>query len=211
MMGGRGAGPSRSQLIPGLRNINAFRDDPRWADIFAKQGIAFAVVDIPAFLFGEKGFSEEGKRLIDQLNKTTLLLVFRSLEAAQAKTLLENYKKPFVWVAKGVPDKDVVELVKKTGSLVGLVFGKEEDGAAYFKRLDEAKKAIGVANLAIVNENCLWGKAAKDQYYKLLAEMFKAKYENQDLSMLFSGSFMAALSRARTDTSTQAARPMMPF
>jgi hypothetical protein len=94
---------------------------------------------------------------------------------------------------------------------VGLVFGKEEDGAAYFKRLDEAKKAIGVANLAIVNENCLWGKAAKDQYYKLLAEMFKAKYENQDLSMLFSGSFMAALSRARTDTSTQAARPMMPF
>jgi hypothetical protein len=114
-------------------------------------------------------------------------------------------------VAKTLPDKAVIDLVKKSGSLVGLVFGKDEDGAAYFKRLDEAKKALGPASLAIVNENCLWDQAAKDQYYKLLGEMFKAKYENADLTQLFSGSFISVLNRVKTDSSAQARVTVMMF
>jgi len=44
------------------------------------------------------------------------------------------------------------------------------------------------------------GQAAKDQYYKLLGETFKAKYENADLTQLFSGSFMSVLNRVKTDS-----------
>jgi len=212
MMGaGRGPAPSKSTLIPGLGNINAFRDDPRWADIFAKQGAQFAVVGDPGFMFSGSGLSEEGKKVIDGLNKATLLLIVKGLNDAQAKALLEAYKKPFVMVAKTLPDKAVIDFVKKSGSLVGLVFGKDEDGAAYFKRLDEAKKALGPGSLAIVNENCLWDQAAKDQYYKLLGEMFKAKYENADLTQLFSGSFMSVLNRVKTDSSAQARVTVMMF
>jgi hypothetical protein len=55
------------------------------------------------------------------------------------------------------------------------------------------------------------GQAAKDQYYKLLGEMFKAKYENADLTQLFSGSFMSVLNRVKTDSSAQARVTVMMF
>jgi len=210
-MGTGGSTPARPSLIQGLISLNPFRDDTRWAEIFAGQGAAFVMLDTPAFLFADKGLSEEGRKIIDQLNKTKLLIIAKGLETAEAKVLLENYKKPFFWITKTVPDKDVIDLMKKNGTVIGLVFGKDEDGAAYFKRLDEAKKAVGAPTLAIVNKNSLWGKAAKDQYYKMLSEMFKAKYENMDFSMLFSGSFMSVLNRARTEATGQARSMVMMF
>jgi len=55
------------------------------------------------------------------------------------------------------------------------------------------------------------GQAAKDQYYKFLGEMFKAKYENADLTQLFSGSFMSVLNRVKTDSAAQARVLVMMF
>jgi aminopeptidase YwaD len=210
MMMRRGGQSGKTTVLVGLRGMASFRDDLRWADVFSKQGIAFVFFDQPGFLFGDKGLSDEGKKIVEALGKANLLLIVKGLDPAQAKALLENVKKPVLLETKGLPDKDVIDLVKKTNSFIGLILGKDEDAAAYFKRIDEAKKAAGAEFLSIVTENCLWSQPGKDQMIKLIGELLKAKYENEDISNLFSGTFMRALSRARTE---EAARPaaFMPF
>jgi len=48
----------------------------------------------------------------------------------------------------------------------------------------------------IVNENCLWGSAGKDQMLKVISEMVKEKYESMDFFYLFSSTFTSVLRRA---------------
>ena len=207
MMGGRrmGGGQSaKTTVLVGLRGITSFRDDLRWADVFSKQGVAFVFLDKPEFLFGDQGLNDEGKKSLEAVGKANLLLVVPGLSPAQNKALLESTKKPLLLEVTSLPDKDVLELVKTTKSTVGLVLGKDEDVSAYFKKLDEAKKAMGAENLSIVAENCLWSEAGKGQMIGLIGEMLKANYENEDLANLFSGAFMRVLERARA---TEAARP----
>jgi hypothetical protein len=207
MFGGRG--PGQTTILAGLAGIDSFRDDTRWADVFSRAGIAFVSVDQPGPLFGDKGLSEDGKKIIEAVGKANLLLIVRGLDTAQSRAILESATKPVFLEAAGVPDKDVIDLVRKTGSAFGLVMGKDEDAAAYFKRLDEAKKAAGAEYVAIVTQNSLWSEPGKTQMIRLIGEMLKAKYENEDLANLASGAFMRALGAARATEATRSAAFMM--
>jgi hypothetical protein len=205
-----GSQSAKTTILVGLRGTAAFRDDLRWADVFSKQGVAFVLLDGPAALSGDQGSSEEAKKIVAAVGKANLLLVASGLDPAQNKLILESAGKPLFLVVNSQPGADILELVKKTKSSIGLVLGKDENPAAYFKNLDEAKKAVGAENLSIVTENCLWGKPGKEQMVGLIGELLKAKYESEDLANLFSGAFMSVLERARA---TDAARPpgFMPF
>jgi len=203
MTGMMRGGPAKTTVLVGLKGIAVFRDDPFWADVFAKQGLAFVDLDGPAILFGDKGLTDEGKKLMEGLGKTSLLLIARGLDSGQAKALLEAAKKPVLIETADLPGTEVIDLIKKTNSVLGLVMGKEEDAGAYFKRLDAARKAAGLEALSVFTENCLWNPAGKAQIVKLIGEMLRAKYETNDLAPLFSGNFVAALSRARGQSSSQ--------
>jgi hypothetical protein len=207
MFGGRG--PAKTTVLLGLRGIASFQNDLRWVDVYSKQGIAFIYLDRPGFLFGEKGLNDEGKKVVEAIGDANLLLVAKGLDPAQVRALLENIKKPAFLVGSSLPGKDVLARIKKTNSAFGLILGKDEDAAAYFRILDEAKKSVGTDNLSIVTENCLWSEAGKVQMIKLIGEMLKAKYENEDLASLFSGAFMNALGSARAADTTRAAVFMM--
>jgi hypothetical protein len=194
-----GGAPAKTTVLPGLRGLASFRDDVRWAEVFSRQGIAFVSLDQPAFLFAGQGLSPEGKKLMEGLAKANLLLIFEGLDGAQTKLVLENTGKPVMVHTNAVPDKDVLDLCKKTNSVLGLVLGKDEDASSYFRKIDQAKKAAGTENIAIVTQNSLWDNAGKEQMLKVLSEFLNAKYENQDLANLFSGAFTRALTRARTE------------
>lgn len=196
-----GGGPSKTTILIGLRDIAPIREDLRWAEVFSKQGIAFVVLDQPALLYSGNALSEEGKRIIAALGKANLLAIVKGVDSAQAKVLLSNSEKPLMLQTSSLPESEVLELVKKTGSTIGMVLGNGEDPASYARKLDAAKKAIGAEYLSIVSENCLWEVTGKDQMLSVIAELLKAKYENEDLANLFSGAFMRALNRARTERS----------
>jgi len=213
MMGGRrmfGGQPAKTTVLVGLRGVATFRDDPLWADVFSKQGAAFVWLDRPAALLGDQGLNDEGKKIVAAIGKANLLMVVSGLDPAQNKLVLESANKPLFLVVSSQPSADILELVKKTKSSIGLILGKDEDPAAYFRKLDEAKKAVGAEILAIVAESCLWGKPGKEQMVGLIGEMLKAKYESEDLANLFSGAFMSVLERARA-TDTARASMFMPF
>jgi hypothetical protein len=194
MMGVRG--PSKTTVLLGLQGVAAIRDDLRWADVFSKQGIGFVTLDEPGPFFGAQGLNDEGKRILEAIGKANLLLIVKGLDPGQMKSLLENASKPVFLQTSVLPGKDILDLVKKTESAVGLVLGKDEDAASYVRRIDEAKKAIGAEYLSIVSENCLWEKAGRGQMLDVVAELLRAKYEVEELANLFSGAFMRALNRA---------------
>jgi hypothetical protein len=187
----------KTTVIMGLKGIDSFRDNPKWAKVLVEQGIHFAVADDLSFLFGEEGLSEEGKKFIKALNSSGLLLLARGLDAAQMKTLLEESKKPMVFIARELPDEDTLKMIEEKNFALGIVLGADEDPAAYFKKLEEAKKAIGSRYLMIVNENCLWGTAGKNQMLGVISEMIKAEYERMDYSSLFNSTFIRVLRSAR--------------
>jgi len=194
MMGARG--PSKTTVLVGLQGLASIRDDLRWAEVFSRQGVNFISLDRPEAIFGDRGLNDEGKRILEALGKANLLLIVKGLNPSQTKALLENSKKAVILQTNTLPDKDILGLIKKTESAIGLVLGKDEDAASFVKKIDEAKKAIGTEYLAIVNENCLWQNAGKEQMLNVIAELLKIKYENEELANLFSGTFMRALNQA---------------
>lgn len=189
----------KTTVMPGLRGINSFRDNPRWAEILAKQGLYFVVLEEPSLLFGEEGLSAEGKKIIESLDSSGLLLLVKGASGFQAKALLEASKKPLILLEKDLPAKEVMELIKEKETTLGLIWGSEEP-AVYFNKLDEAKKAVGSEHLMMVNGPCLWESEGKDQMLKIISEIIKAKYERSDLSNIFSSTFLRALRTARGDS-----------
>ncbi len=196
-----GAGPSKTTVLVGLRGIASIRDDLRWAEVFSKLGVAFVVLDQPALLFNGKTLSEEGMKILEALAKANVLAIVKGVDSARAKVLLSNSEKPLMIQTNILPDNEVLDLVKKTGSTVGMVLGSGEDPASYARKIDGAKKAIGSEYLSIVSENCLWEADGKEQVLHVITELLRAKYENEDLANLFSGAFMRALNRARAERS----------
>jgi len=199
----------KTTIMAGLMGINAFRDDPRWAQVLVKQGLYFAFVDDPSFLFDEQGLSEEGKKIIKAVNNSGLLLLVKGVDGSQAKLLLKESKRPLAFLDKSLPDKEVMELIKEKESAFGLVWSNDADPVAYFNKLDEFKKAVGTEYLMMVNEPCLWGQAGKDQMLKVITEIIKAKYDRTDRSNIYSSTFLRVLGKARGESSRVV--PYMPF
>jgi Peptidase family M28 len=195
MMGSRG--PSKTTVVLGLNGLTSVRNDLRWADVFSRQGIAFVAVDGPGFLFGEKGLSPEGEKVVEALGKAGILLIARGLNSSQARALLAATKKPIVLHASALPDQEILALVKSTGSTLGLAMAKGEGGSAYFGRLDAATKAVGPECVSIVAEDSLWQAPARAQMLDVISEMLKAGYQLDALASVTSGAFMRSLARAR--------------
>jgi len=197
----------KTTLMVGLKGIRSFSDNLKWAEVLAKQGVYYVLVDDPSFLFDEKGLTEAGKKTIEALNSSGLLLLVKGANASQAKELLTASKKPLLLLERNLPDQEVMKLIKEKESALGLIMGSGEEPSAYFKKLDEAMKAVGIESIAIVNEKCLYGKETKEQMLKVITEMLKEKRKGMLLSNFFSLTFLRVLNKVRTPE----AQPAMPF
>ncbi len=195
MMGPRG--PAKTTVVAGLKGLASIRDEFHWAEVFSSQGASFLLIDQPGSLFSDGGLSDEGQKVLETVGKANLLLIVRGLNPAQAKALLEKTKKPVFLEAPAVPDKDILALVKKTGSALGLVLGKDEDAASFVKKIEEAKAAVGGDYFGLVNENDLWQPAGEDQMIRVIAALLQAKFPIEELPNLFSSAFLRALNLAR--------------
>jgi len=200
----------KTTVITGLKGLDAFIDDPQWANVLAKQGLYFVVLDDPSVLFEQEALSEKGKEIINALDSNGLLLFVKGADASQAKTLLQTSKKPIVLLEKNLPDKEIMELIKQKDSALGLLLQIEDSPEDYFKKLDAVKQSIGTQHLMIVNDVCLWGDTGKELMLKTISEILKAKYERFDLSNIFSSTFLRVLDKARGETPQQRFA-FMPF
>lgn len=187
----------KTTVIAGLKGVNALRDNPNWAEVLAKQGIVFVILDDPKSIFDEKGLSEHGETIVKALNRSGLVLMARGLNSPQAKSLLKATSKPLILLKKDLPVNEVMDLIKKKKSALGLLIAQGEEAKTYFKKLDEAKKALGRECLMMVNEESLWEKPGKERMINVASEILKAKYGWREISSLFGRTFRRILETNR--------------
>ena len=166
-------------------------------DALGKQGLDYLLLDDTGALFQGDDLSNQGRIVLENLRNTNIFLISKGLDPEKGRKLLEEYKKPILLQTNALPDKDMLALIKKTGSAIGLIMGMHENVGSYFRKLDEAKRMIGTRCLAIVVEESLWSEAGKKQAIKLIGEMLKAGYEKEDMASLFSGSFLRAVEKVK--------------
>ncbi len=198
----RGNVPGRTTLMAGLKGIRSLADNPKWARVLASQGIFFILIEAPSVFFSEEDLSEEGKAMIEALNQNGILMCVHGLDTARAKVLLRAAKKPLILFSEDVPETEVLELIKKSGSGLGLVLSRDLIPSAYVQKLDQIKALIGTENLCLVNESSLSDEVGKTQTLLLISEMLKAEYERTDLSNLFSRTFLRVLREVREEENT---------
>jgi len=200
-------GSAKTTLIVGVSGLAPIRGDLRWAEAFSQQGLRYVVLDQPAALFANAALTAEGRTTVQAIGDANLLLIAKGLNGAQMKALLLATRKPVLFHVNAVPDADVLDLVKRTESTIGLVLAANETPVAYVSRLDAARKAIGTGSIAIVTEASLWQTPGKSQMLGVIGEMLKAGYPLEDLANVTSGAFMRALNRARSPQPLVLQRP----
>lgn len=187
----------KTTILAGVKGLNSLAEEPRWAQVLAKQGILFVLIDDPSLLFGNGGWSEEGKKIVKALNTNGLMIMAKDMASSQAKALLEASQKPSVLLSRELPDKEVLALIKQKKAALGLILGQDDLPSAYFQKLDEAKKALGSDHLLMVNERCIWEEEGRQQMLNVVSEILKAHYQGSEIAGLFSETFLRVLREVR--------------
>ena len=154
------------------------------------------LLDEPHLLFDEKGLRDSGKKLLKAMNDGELFLIIKGFDPEQTKAFLKKTRKPFLLLAKDIPEKSVLESIKRKDSAIGLIWGDEEP-ALYVKKLVELKDALGADSVVFVNEACLWGEETKEALLRVFSEIAKTNLDRRELSNIFSGNLMRIMDRAR--------------
>lgn len=178
---------SKINVVLGLENVQLLMEKPSWAEIFAKAGIRFVVID--------SAFSKEtaGENFLKKLQKAGLLLVLKINDQKKLLSILKSIEKPALVISEDIPGEGVLKQIRKTDSTLGLIYATKEGASDYFKKLESLKKKLGFERVAIVSEGCLHEKRYQEKMKDLIAEMLKAKYERNDMRNLFSESLMRLL------------------
>ena len=188
----------KTTLMPGLRGVNSFSDNLQWAEVLAKQGVFFLMMDDPSVLFEGDTVSDKGKEIVNTAASAGLLLMLRSANAAQAKAILDFSEQPLILIEQDLPERPILDLIKETDSGLGLVLTENASAAAYFEKMEEVRAAIGTKHLMIVNELSLWEEGGRNQMLDVIAEILKAEYEREDFANVFSAAFLGIVDRVRS-------------
>lgn len=184
-------------VLMGLRGTDSWRDDPRWLEVYARQGIGFVFVEDAGYLFDGSKLSPEGKQILKSIEENKILPVFPRLESSKAQEILAEIQKPVVLFGISLPEEQVVGQIKKTGSAFGLVLAENEGTESFLDRLNEAVDKIGVDHLAIVNRGCFWEEAGRNQMFELISGLLENNYQRVDILKLISSNFLRVLDEVK--------------
>ncbi len=188
----------KTSVIPGLDGLSGgLENNPEWAQVLARQGLYFINLDDPSVFFQGDSWSASGQARFKILNKSGLLLLLSELNSAQARLLLEAAEYPVVILSGEIMEKNVMDLIKKTGSVLGLTLLSSRSPEQDFAMLDAVKEAAGPEHVMLVNQECLWKDAGADKVLEVIPYFIKADYDRRALGQIFSQTFFRVLSHVR--------------
>ena len=190
----------KTSVIAGVKGLAPFQSNTHWAEILSKSGLYFVLLEDSGELITNNQLTKEAENTIKSLNKGGVLIIARNFSNQQAQVLLKASSKPLVLLAEELPSPEVLKLIKEKQAALGLVLGPETDPAAYFEKLEAAKKELGSRHLMLVNDVCYWGDDGQSLLLDVIAKMLKAKYESSDLRNIFSQTFIRVIQAVRGDT-----------
>lgn len=187
----------QTSIMPGLNRLSVLQDNPEWGRVLARQGLYFIRLDDPSVFFQGDGWSAQGETLFRTLNQSGLLLILSDLNDIQSRLLLEASEYPVVILNGEMMAKDAMDLIKKTGSVLGLTLLPDRSPEQDFAMLDAVKEAVGAEHVMLVNQDCLWSQKGADSVLDVIPYFIDAEYDRRALSLIFSQAFFQILDRVR--------------
>lgn len=187
----------KTTVLLGLREVDSWRDDPRWLEVYAEQGIAFVFIGDASFLFDGPRLSLEGIQVLKALEENKLLPVFAGLGSSQTQEILAKIQKPVVLFGRGLPEEQAIRLIRKTNSAFGLIPAENEGAESFLDRLNEAVDKVGIDNVAAVNQDCLWEAPGRNRMLELLSVLLEKNTERLDILRLISSNFLRVLDEVK--------------
>ena len=108
-----------------------------------------------------------------------------------------------ILLQRDIPDAEVLEQVKETGSALGLILSGDQSPSDYFLKIDRLINEIGMEHVMVVNEQPLLDGRGKEQMMGVISRMLEAGYEHLDnyldyrMINLFSGTFIRVLEASK--------------
>jgi aminopeptidase YwaD len=189
----------KTTILPGLKGLRSLQGAPEWVEVLANQGLFFIVLDDvdTDLLFDRNELGPAGKVLLDALNKSGLLPILNKLPDPRSEVILNSVQQPVLILARDLPARKVMELIKRTHSVLGLVLSREEDPADFIKKMDAARRDLGTEHLQLVNESPLWEDKGQRQIMNVISEFLRINAEWSDIVRPFSRAFLRALEESR--------------
>jgi len=180
-------------LLAGIRETGTWKDDPRWLEVYEKQGLGFLSIDDAGFLFYGQHLSPEGKRILRTIERNRILPLFSGVESWQAHEILKEVRKPVMLFGNTCPEGKVARLLKKTNSVFGLILARNESPESFLERMKKALGDMGIDHLAIVNQDSLWEETGRKQMLELISGLLENHYHRVDILKLTSSNFLRVL------------------
>jgi len=187
----------KTVLIPGLKGIEAFRDKPEWAGVLASQGFCFVLLEDPADLFKGDELSDEGTVILKSADHAGLLLLIKGASAAQARTLLNVFRRPVVIMMSAIPESNMLDAIKDNQAVLGLTMSADMDPEEYARVVELGIKKLGPKRLVLINQNCLRKEPGMKQMLAVIENLLEAGIDRYAWGDLFGGTFLRALDENR--------------
>ena len=187
----------RTTVLLGLRESDSWRDDARWLEVYARQGIVFVFIGDASFLFDGPRLSPEGIQILKALEENKLLPVFAGLESSQIHEILAKIQKPVVLFGRELPEEQAIRLIQKTNSVFGLIPAENEGTESFLDRLNETVDEVGIDNVAVVNQDCLWEAPGRNRMFELISVLLEKNTERVDILRLISSNFLRVLDEVK--------------
>ncbi len=189
--------PGTMTLLAGVRGTKWMDENGQWGRHFRKNDLAFVMENGHSGIFTEAGMTGAGKERVNRLQSQGLAVILSDLTPRQTAGSLQAASGPLFLVVKDLPDDTILKLVQKTDSAVGLIYEDGDDPAAFMKKVEHAKKLIGIEHVGLYSLCSVETDKGRKELLDLMTLLISAEYTRKDLYYLFSGSFLRILCTMR--------------
>lgn len=193
----------KTAIMPGVKGISQFIDNPKWVRVPASLGAGFIFVEGRDLFGAGDSLGDREKTVLREINSNGLLLIAIDLTREQAVALLTESSKPVILLQRDIPGAEVLEQVKETESALGLILEEDQSPSDYFLKIDRLVNEIGMEHVMVVNEQPLMDGRGREQMMGVISRMLEAGYAHLDnyldyrMINLFSGTFMRVLEASK--------------
>ncbi len=189
--------PNTMTLLAGVQGTQWMENDPQWGRYLRRNDLAFVLESGSSSVFSEKGMTKAGNERIQRLLGQGLVVIMHDLTQPQAAGALRETTHPLIIVDKALPGDEVLDLIPRSDSAIGLIYEDGDDPAVLMKKIGYLRGKIGMEHIVLFSRCSVEIEEGKNELLDLMALLLSSEYQKKDIYYLFSGSFLRILCNLR--------------
>lgn len=189
--------PNTMTLLAGVQGSEWMEKDPQWGRYLRRNDLAFVAESGSSSVFSEKGMTKAGNERIQRLLGQGLIVIMHDLTQPQAAGALKETSHPLIIADKAVPRDEVLDLIPRSDSAIGLIYEDGDDPAGLMKKIEYLRSRIGMEHIILLSLCSVEKEEGKKELLDLMSLLLSSDYQKKDIYYLFSGSFLRILCNIR--------------